>query len=165
MVRVTQGARRSLALSPGCLRGFGAAVGAAGGGTWGQAPGSATRGDSRAALAMDVPLWACSRAQHRCQKNVSPWPPSGGWHGTWSTWHRAWSKHPGAPGPLVRPVPTPNWVPPARVFFPVGGMKGLGSRPAVWRAQPVLLHTTSLLETRGFSSANSCPPPAELLWP
>lgn len=92
MVRVTQGAQRSLALSPRCLRGFGAAVGAAGGGTWGQAPGSATRGDSRAgpASAMNTPLqtWArrrgwqhhcgqrCSCAQHRCQKSCPhglPW--------------------------------------------------------------------------------------------
>lgn len=175
MVRVTQGAQRSLALSPRCLWGFGAAVGAAGGGTWGQAPGSATRGNSRAgpASAMNTPLqtWArrrgwqhhrsqrCSCAQHRCQKIVSPWPPLGGWHGAWSGWHSMWSKCPGAPGPIVRPVPTPNWVPPAGVFFP-GWMKGLGTRPAVWRAEPVLVQTTSLMETRSFSSASSssCPP-------
>lgn len=45
-------------------------------------------------------------------------------------------------------------------FSSLGWINGLGSRPAVWRAQPVLLHTTSLLETWGFSSASSCHPPS-----
>lgn len=159
MVRVTQGAPCSLALSPGCQRGFGAAVGAAGGGTWGQAPGSATRGDSRAgpALAMNVPPWACSCAQHRCQKNVSPWPPSGEWHSTWSKRRRAWSKHPGAPGPLVRPVPTPNWVPPAGVFFP-GGDEGS------WE-QARCLESTARAPAHHFTSGNSCFFQSQLLPP